>query len=73
MIWISTEPYITPVEGMNAYLNKYTCKYTYICICDLCLSVNLENYCSLEKSDVIRGLFIIIIIVVVVVVVMFHS
>jgi hypothetical protein len=34
MIWISTKPYITPAEGMNAYVNKYTYKYTYICICN---------------------------------------
>jgi hypothetical protein len=34
MIWISTKPCITHVEGINAYMNKYAYKYTYICICD---------------------------------------
>jgi hypothetical protein len=29
-IWISTKPRITPAEGMNAYINKYAYKYTYI-------------------------------------------
>jgi hypothetical protein len=30
MIWISTKPYITHKEEINAYVNKYA----YICICD---------------------------------------
>jgi hypothetical protein len=34
IIWINTKPCITPVEGMNAYRDKYAYKYTYICICD---------------------------------------
>jgi hypothetical protein len=34
MIWISTKPCITHVEGINAYMNKCAYKYTYICICD---------------------------------------
>jgi hypothetical protein len=34
MIWISTKPYITHMEKINAYVNKYAYKYTYICICD---------------------------------------
>jgi hypothetical protein len=34
MIWISTKPCMTPAEGMNAYINIYAYKYTYICICD---------------------------------------
>jgi hypothetical protein len=28
MIWISTKPYITHVEGINAYVNNYAYKYT---------------------------------------------
>jgi hypothetical protein len=55
-IWISAKPCITPAEGMNAYMNKYT----YICI--LWLSVNLvvvgwknwmlyEVCCSQLRSD----------------------
>jgi hypothetical protein len=34
VIWISTKPYITHMEGINAYVNKYAYKYTYIFICD---------------------------------------
>jgi hypothetical protein len=34
MIWISTKPCITQVEGINAHMNKYAYKYTYICIYD---------------------------------------
>jgi hypothetical protein len=48
-IWISTISFITPAEGMNAYMSKYAYKYT---------SVNLGVYCSLEKSDVVRGLLL---------------
>jgi hypothetical protein len=33
MIWISTKPCITHVEGINAYVNKYAYKYTYIRMC----------------------------------------
>jgi hypothetical protein len=54
--WICTKPCTTPAEGMN----KYAYKYTYICICDSWLSVNLGVYCSLEKWDVIRGLLLIL-------------
>jgi hypothetical protein len=36
MIWISTKPYVTHTEGINAYVNKYAYKYTYIdCLCGL--------------------------------------
>jgi hypothetical protein len=34
IIWISTKPCITPVEGMKAYMRKYAYKYTYINNCD---------------------------------------
>jgi hypothetical protein len=34
MIWVSTKPCVIPAEGMNAYMNKFAYKYTYICICD---------------------------------------
>jgi hypothetical protein len=44
---------------MNPYLNKYAYKYTYICICDSWISVNLGVYRNLEKSDVILGLLLI--------------
>jgi hypothetical protein len=30
MIWISTKPYKTLTEGLNAYVNKHTYKHTYI-------------------------------------------
>jgi hypothetical protein len=33
IIWISTKPCITPVEGMNVYRHKYAYNYTYICNC----------------------------------------
>jgi hypothetical protein len=32
IIWISTKPYKTHMEGINAYGKKYAYKYTYICI-----------------------------------------
>jgi hypothetical protein len=34
MIWVSTNPYITHKEGINAFVNKDAFKYTYIRICD---------------------------------------
>jgi hypothetical protein len=34
IIWISTKPCVTPVEGMNACRHKYAYNYTYICNCD---------------------------------------
>jgi hypothetical protein len=34
MIWISTKPCITHVEGISTYMNQYAYKCTYICICD---------------------------------------
>jgi hypothetical protein len=34
IIWISTKPCITPIEGMNAYRHRYAYNYTYICKCD---------------------------------------
>jgi hypothetical protein len=30
MIWISTKPRITHMEGINAHVNKYAYKYIYI-------------------------------------------
>jgi hypothetical protein len=33
MIWISTRPYKTHMEGINTYVNKHAYKHTYICIC----------------------------------------
>jgi hypothetical protein len=33
MTWISTKPYKTHMEGINAYVNKHAYKGTYICIC----------------------------------------
>jgi hypothetical protein len=60
MIWISTKPYKTHMEGINTYVNKYAYKYTYICICVFFrLSLHLGVYCSLEKSDVLQGLLLI--------------
>jgi hypothetical protein len=43
IIWISTKPCITHVQGINAYLHKYAYKYTYtsICICDSLIIGNL--------------------------------
>jgi hypothetical protein len=37
----STNSCITPVEGVNAYLQKYAYKYTYICIFD---SLSISNF-----------------------------
>jgi hypothetical protein len=34
LIWISTKPFITTAEGINAYRHKYAYNYTYICNCD---------------------------------------
>jgi hypothetical protein len=39
MIWISTKPYITHIEGINAYVKKYAYKYTYVFICDFLIIV----------------------------------
>jgi hypothetical protein len=41
---------------MNAYMNKYACKYI-ICICDS-LIIGKFGSRSLEESDVIRGLLL---------------
>jgi hypothetical protein len=50
VIWISTEPCITPAEGMNAYMNKCAYNYTHVYVSViLWLSVNLEVYYSLKK------------------------
>jgi hypothetical protein len=54
IIWISTKPCITPVEGMNAYRHKYAYQYTYIHISVIVipwLSVNLEAHCILYKKN----------------------
>jgi hypothetical protein len=58
MIWISTKLYITHMEGINAYVNKYAYRYTYsyICICDSPIFVKFGNLLWFEKSDVLRGL-----------------
>jgi hypothetical protein len=44
MIWKITKPCITHVEGIDAYMNKYAYKYTYICICD---SLIIDKFGSL--------------------------
>jgi hypothetical protein len=31
------------MEGINAYVNKYAYKYTYICICDYLIIVKFES------------------------------
>jgi hypothetical protein len=43
MIWISTKPYITHKERINACANKYAYKYTYICICDSLIIVTFGS------------------------------
>jgi hypothetical protein len=49
-ICISTKPYKTHVEGINAYVNKHAYKYTYICTrVFLRLSLHLGVYHSLEN------------------------
>jgi hypothetical protein len=55
MIWISTKPCITHGEGINAYMHTNI----HISVSAiLLLSLNLGFYCSLEKSDVLRGLLL---------------
>jgi hypothetical protein len=49
MIWISTKPSETIMEGIKAYVNKHAYKHTYIRIrVFLRLSLHLGVYCSLE-------------------------
>jgi hypothetical protein len=50
MIWISTKPCTTHVEGIKAYINKYAYKYTYIC--DSLIIVKFwESIVVWKKSD----------------------
>jgi hypothetical protein len=49
MIWISTKQSITPAEGLNAYMNKYAYKYTYICICDSFIIGKFGSVLQFEK------------------------
>jgi hypothetical protein len=56
MILISIKPYITHVEGIDAYMNKYI--YIHIISVILWLSVNLGAYCSLERRLV--GQFVLV-------------
>jgi hypothetical protein len=48
VIWISTKPYITHMEEINAYENKYAYKYTYICIC---VSLTIVKFGSLLQFE----------------------
>jgi hypothetical protein len=62
MILISTKQYITHMEGINAYVNKYAYKYIYICIeCievwknrmfyEVCCLSNNKDYVTQLRSD----------------------
>jgi hypothetical protein len=52
-IWISTKPYITHMEGINVYVNKYAYEYIYIyiyvcvcvcvCVCDSLITVKFGS------------------------------
>jgi hypothetical protein len=43
MVWVSTKPYVTQMEGINAYMNNYAYKYTYIYIFDSLIIIKFGN------------------------------
>jgi hypothetical protein len=55
MIWMSTKPCITHVEGINAYMNNYSYKYTSICICD---SLIIGTFWSLVWKNLMYTRFV---------------
>jgi hypothetical protein len=61
IIWISTKPYVTSAEVMNAYIHNYAYKYTYIYNCNSLIIGKFGSslYFAKKKSGFTRGLLVI--------------